>query len=268
MPQGHFSDLVSADELRAVAAMDLPPRMERELARVNRLLDTQRTMPAKLEALAEVIERTFRNCDSVSIALVVEEQAVTAAASSALAIEADLVQYGYNQGPCLLSVRRRSAVRIDVLGEDERFEHFAPGAIEQGVESVLSVPLWWAGSVVGSINLYSGTRCAFDDGTIDQLRPLCEYAASVIARSPLYAATLDLIDGLAEAITESADVEMGVGVLRETDQLSAEAAFDHLRSLALGSGLSMAEVAREVIAIRREIAGLTFDRNEGSDGPA
>ncbi len=103
----------------------------------------------------------LRGADAVSIGLVVQGSAVTSAASSQISIEADLVQYRYNEGPCIVTAQVRHPVRIDVLRQDEEVEHFAPGAVEIGVESVLSVPLLWAGDAVGSINLYSFDQKAF-----------------------------------------------------------------------------------------------------------
>src|SRR5688572_1900178 len=121
--------------------MELSEPIRSRIEMVNRVLQTQRTLPAKLEAVAEVLARVIDGCDSVSIALVVEGRITTAASSSQLAVEADLVQYDNHEGPCLASVANAQTIRIDLLPQDERFEHFAPGAIEVGVESVLSVPL-------------------------------------------------------------------------------------------------------------------------------
>lgn len=73
--------------------MKLPKELLPQVERVNRLLATQQTMPHKLEAIAEVIERTVPGVDAAAVALVVEEATITGAASSQLAIEADLVQY-------------------------------------------------------------------------------------------------------------------------------------------------------------------------------
>ena len=186
--------------------MELPDQLRPHLDRVNRLALTQTTLPNKLEALAEVLKRTVPGCDAVSIALVVEEATVTGAVSSQLAVEVDLVQYAHDEGPCLTSMAERSPVRIDVLRQDERFEHFAPGAVELGVESVLSVPLVWTGDVVGSINLYSTEPNAFTDATLTKVAPIASYAAEVIGGSPLYAASLDLVEVDHDvALTESYD---------------------------------------------------------------
>ncbi len=230
--------------------MDLPAELRDDLERINRLLVTQRTMPAKLEAIAEILERTVPGCDSVSISLVVEESAVTGAASSQLAIEADLVQYGHDQGPCLTAAKDQSPVRIDVLQDDERFEHFAPGAIEKGVESVLSIPLLFEGTTVGSINLYSETPNAFTAEVTEQIAPFAEYAVEVIAHSPLYAASLDMVAGLVEVVDDAAQVEIAVGVLIFLRGMDQREAWEFLQRQAADTCSSLVETARHVMATR------------------
>jgi GAF domain-containing protein len=227
--------------------MELPGDLRQHVDRVNRLLATQNTMPAKLEAVAEILERTVPRCDAVSVAFVLEEAAVTGAASSQLAIEADIVQYAHNQGPCLTAVKKRSPVRIDVLRHDERFEHFAPGALELGVESVLSVPVLWMGSAVGSLNIYSYEPNAFTQATLDQVAPIADYAAEVIAHSPLFAASLDLVEGLVATVSETNDIETAVGFLLGMGCEDKQAALAALRSNALEAGISLVDAARRVI---------------------
>lgn len=239
--------------------MDLPPELWQQVERVDRLLTTQRTMPHKLEAIAEVIERTVAGVSSVSIALVVEESTVTGAASSQLAIEADLVQYGFNQGPCLVSVQAARSVRIDVLRQDERFEHFAPGAIELGVESVLSVPLLSSSRVVGSLNLYGTEPGAFDERTLEAVAPFAGYAAEVIAHSPLYAASLDLVEGLVLAVGDAEDVQVAIGLLLGAEAAdTTEEAWAELRRRALVAELSIVDLARRMVA--------AHEREHRSDG--
>jgi GAF domain-containing protein len=228
--------------------VELPEELRQHIDRINRLLATQNTMPNKLEAIAEVIERTIPGADAVSIALVVGDATVTGAASSRIAVEADLVQYGHNQGPCITSVRKQTPVRIDVLRQDERYDHFAPGALEVGVESVLSVPIFWAGDVVGSVNLYSREPRAFSGATLGQLAPVVEYAAEVISHSPLYAETLGLVEGLVATVADADDIQLAIGILLGRGVASEEAAWSVLRADALRAGEPIADTARRVIS--------------------
>lgn len=229
--------------------MELPDEVRHRLDRVNRLLATQRTMPNKLEAVAEILERTVPDADAVSIALVLEDAAVTGAASSQLAIEADLVQYGWNEGPCLLAVQERRPVRIEIMEHDERFAHFAPGAVELGIRSSYSVPLLWDGDVVGSINLYSRRSDAFDVDLASQLDPIAGYAAEVIAGSPLYAESLGLVEGLSGMLADNDAVHTVVGLLRGTGRAAdEEEALQVLERRAAALGCSVADAAWGILA--------------------
>ena len=226
--------------------MELPELLRPHLDCVNRLVATQTTLPSKLEAIAEVIERTIPGCDAVSIALVVEESTVTGAVTSQLAVEVDLVQYAYNQGPCLTAVAERTPVRIDMLRQDERFEHFAPGAIALGVESSLSVPVIWAGDVVGSLNIYSTKPNAFTDATLDDVAPIADYAAQIIGTSPLYAASLDLVEGLIASVNDTDDIQIAIGLLIGIGTATEAEAWAILRDRALKTGRSITATARQI----------------------
>ncbi len=227
--------------------MDLPPELEEQIARLNRRLADQRTLPAKLEAIAEVLERTVRNCDAVSVSLQVDEATVTGATSNQVALEVDLVQYKFNEGPCLTAAAQGIVVRIDLLAEDERYEHFAPGAIELGVRSVLSIPLRVGAAVVGTCNLYSYDAEAFPPELEHELEPITSYAAELIAHSLVYAESIDLIEGLVTVSREREVVAMCIGFLQASRSVSDREAWDVLRKEAATRGLSLFHAAQEIL---------------------
>ncbi len=103
---------------------------------------------------------------------------------------------------------------------------------------------------MGALNLYSHTPSAFDGRTHEAVRPLADYAAEVISTSPLYAYTLEMVDGLVESMETQAIIAEATGVIMATEQLSSEEALDRLRSLAFTSGESMRTVADWVIQER------------------
>ena len=158
------------------------------------------------------------------------------------------MQYETGQGPCLAAVEESHIVRIDLLDRDSRFTHFAPGALDLDLESVLSMPLPVGNSVVGALNLYSRLPHAFDSESERLARPLAEYAAEMISTSPLYAYSLEMVDGLVESLESQAIVSQATGIIMATESRSSEEALDQLRSVALASGKSMRAVADLVIA--------------------
>lgn len=227
--------------------MDLPEEVVRDITRLNELFRAQRTLTDKLEAISEMVRDLVPGCDAVSVSLTVEESAFTGGATSQLAIEADLVQYRTGEGPCLDAAAQQATIRIDALAYDERYEHFAPGAVEAGVESSLSVPLFSDGHAVGSLNLYSRTREAFTDGVPDRIADQVAYAGRLIGRSPFYAASVDTLARLAEVAQQTARVEIAVGMLIFAGGLTPDAAWERLRDLADLDGTSIVEYARSLI---------------------
>jgi GAF domain-containing protein len=158
-----------------------------------------------------------------------------------------MVQHRDGEGPCPSAVDEASTIRIDLLSHDERFEHFAPAAIEIGVESVLSIPLVTGGAVAGSMNLYSSKPGAFTDEDPEQVAPLRDYATSLIATSPLYRSTVHLIERLVEVVDDSAQVDIAVGVLIIRQDMTVPEAWEHLSGLAAASGTSIVATARRLV---------------------
>jgi GAF domain-containing protein len=77
-------------------------------------------------------------------------------------LELDLVQYDTAEGPCLTALGGQT-VRFAVLEKSERFPHFAIGAADQRIRSVLSTPIRNDDDIIGSLNLYSRQPDGFDE---------------------------------------------------------------------------------------------------------
>lgn len=227
---------------------ELPEVSVEKLSRVTKLLRTQRTLPAKLEAVVAMVKATIPGCDAAGITLLIEGVPTTSAVTERLAVEVDLIQYETGEGPCLAAIRDSNVVRIDVIESDIRFSRFAPGSLALGINSVLSVPLVARGDVVGALNVYGHQADAFDADTQEALRPMADYAAEAIARSPLYAYSLDMVEGLVETLESRALIAQATGVLMANERLTSEQALDRLRELALEKGEAMRTVAEWVLA--------------------
>ena len=226
---------------------NLPPDTVERLSRVTRLLKTQRTLPAQLEAVVDIVKRTVPTCDAAGIVLLVDGEPTSIAVTDRLTVEIDLVQYQTGEGPCLAAMNEGDIVRLDILERDSRFTRFAPGALDRGLHSVLSTPLEANGRPVGALNMYSVRPNAFDDRTSEAVRPMVEYAGQAIGSSPLYAYSLDMVDGLVEDLESRALIEQATGVLMANQEDTSTGALGQLRDLAMRSGESMRTVAEWVI---------------------
>lgn len=238
---------------------ELPPKAIEKLARVTKLLRTQRTLPAKLETVVALAKETVPNCDAAGVALLIEGEPTSAAVSDRLTVEVDLVQYETGQGPCLAAIDESNLIRIDLLERDSRFTRFAPGALALDVNSVLSLPLVARGRTVGALNLYSRRENAFDAAAEEVARPFADHAAEVISTSPLYAYSLDMVEGLVESLETRALIGQASGVIMADEGRTGEEALDRLRALAMTSGESLRTVASWVLDERPRSPGSRHD---------
>jgi GAF domain-containing protein len=225
----------------------LPQESIERLSRVAKLLRTQRTLPARLEAVVAIAKRSIPNCDAAGISLFIEGEPTSVAVTDRLTVEVDLVQYQTGQGPCLAAMSESNIIRIDVLERDSRFTRFAPGALRADINSVLSIPLAAGDRTVGALNLYSHRPNAFNGRAEEAVAPLAEYAAEAITTSPLYAYSLDMVDGLVETLEARALIAQATGVLMANDGRTSHEAMDRIRELAMASGESMRTVAEWVL---------------------
>lgn len=229
---------------------DLPEASIRKLSRVTKLLRTERTLPARLEAVVAILKRTVAECHAAGITLLIEGEPTTSAVTDRLAVEIDLVQYETGGGPGLAAISDSHVIRMDVMERDARFAHFAPGSVALDINSVLSIPLAVRAGTVGALNIYSHLSHAFDARTEEVVQPMADYAAEVISTSPLYAYALDMVDGLVETLESQAIIAQATGVVMATEQRTTEEAFGRLRELAMVSGESMRTVADWVLEER------------------
>lgn len=212
---------------------DLDP----QLAQVDVLARGDAVIRAKLEMLADLIVRIVPGCDSASVAIVLEGRSLTAAVTDHVALEIDLLQYQRAQGPCLDAVEGPGqVVRVDFIDNASAYQRIAPGALDVGVRSVLSVPLRHAGAAIGSLNLYSRSPGGFDDSSERAAVPFAECASIAIVEAPVLAAAIDLVGGVVAVMEDASVVEQAVGMVMHTSACTAEAARQSIARLAPAYG--------------------------------
>ena len=229
-------------------APELPEPADDEFSlrseRLVRALWMERGLMGRLEAVTALSKRLVDGCDAAGVALQIHGEARSLATTDRVVLEVDLVQYATGEGPCLAAMAEGRSIRIDVLEDDERWEHFAPGALDRGVESVLSLPIQAeAGTTVGALNLYSKAAGAFDVEAERSGQVLADYAGEVIRTSPLYAYSLDLVDEILDELATSELVNTAVGLLMERTRVDSETALHRLSDDAGRHRMTLREAA-------------------------
>ena len=245
----------------------MPEGFAAKLERVRWALEKDHGFIGRLEAVAALARRVIADCDGAGISAVAHGRAWSVAASDDVVLEVDLVQYDTGEGPCLDAIRRAQAIRLDVARSTDTYPHFAPGAIDAGIQSVLSTPAVRDGHVVGALNLYSQSAGVFDDGEAASLaEKFAAYAAETIVTSPLYAYSIDLVNEVVEGLGTAEMVGEAVGIMCARVGYGRDEALADLAESARLRGESLRDAAEWVIR-ERHVSSSCSEDAAGADGP-
>jgi GAF domain-containing protein len=204
------------------------------------------TLKADLERLSGVACRIIERCSGASVSMLVEGEPTTVAVTDRVSLELDLVQYEDGDGPCIAALGGEM-IRIGYLARDERFPHFAQGAADRRVQSVLSTPAIDHGQVVGSLNVYSRHVDAFDDRARDMALVMAAEIAHALVRSAVLSTARTTRDRLQERHDETILVGRAEGVLIALQECSLAQAHDLIRNAAHSNGEQLRATAERIL---------------------
>jgi len=205
------------------------------------------SLKGDLETLSRVACRMIARCSGASVSMLVEGEPTTVAVTDRVALHLDLVQYEADDGPCIAALGGEM-IRIGYIAADERFPHFARGAADRRVQSVLSTPAIDHGEVVGSLNVYSHQRDAFDEQAHDTALVMAAEVAHAVVRSVTLSTARLTRDRLQEQHDEVTLVSRAQGVLMALHDCSTAQADDLIRNAADSNGERLVTTAQRILA--------------------
>ena len=216
----------------------------------NRLLDAARRMADGLSP--SDLDHTLRQITSAAVEVLPNVQyssitvrhadgrLVTAAPTDDLLLRIDAKQYELQEGPCYEAATETGFVISSNLGADERFPHYGPAAVDEGIRAQVGVRLFDTKNSQGALNLYSTHVGAFDD--IETLSGLFAHQAGVAI------AYAQHVENLEEAVKTRTTIGQAVGIVMERYKLDDERAFAFLARLSQQRNVKLRVVAEEIIA--------------------
>ncbi|MGB3409837.1 MAG: GAF and ANTAR domain-containing protein [Microthrixaceae bacterium] len=221
--------------------------LARSLYRIAELLVTDRSLAADLQAAAELAVNTIDGCDACTVSVIVEGRPTTAAATDRVVVQMDLVQYEYDQGPCLDSARTGEVVSVEFVPSDERYPHLASAAHVAEFTAVVSVPVLLEGAEA-SVNLYSRARGGFTDDPSVAGRVVAAQVALALQRSSLLGEAGQLADELQQEGDRRTRIGQAQGMLAALYHCSMEQAQSLMDQASQDEGRSADEVARTILS--------------------
>jgi hypothetical protein len=207
------------------------------------------------EALAQVALKRVDGAASVSVTVHRHGVFRTEASTDIRALHADAIQYELRSGPCVDAIVQDTVYRPDDLLQDQRWPEFGRrAASELGMCSMLSYRLntdivdfggdgdGSGGGVVGGLNIYADHPAAFTGTAVETGLLLATHGALMVAAQKSRREAVQL----EQALGNSRDIGVAMGILMATHKITRAQAFDLLRITSQNTNRKLAEIAREV----------------------
>lgn len=219
--------------------------LERNLAILARSLFQRGTVQGTLQLIVDLAVATVEGCDFAGVFLRIDGRVVTAAASDAVAVALDELQFATDEGPCLDAIREGGSRYAVDLDEDPRWLRFGPAAAEMGVRSAIAFRL--SGHTVSALNLYARFPAAF--GATDRAKGLifATLAGLAVDAAGDRADDLQRVANLHEALLTREIIGQAQGILIERERITGEQAFDVLRRASQHLNIKIRDVARTLV---------------------
>jgi GAF domain-containing protein len=201
-----------------------------------------------LDKIADLAKRTIPGADEVSVTLVRDKKAQTAAFTGEVALSLDEAQYELGYGPCLDASAASTTLFVPETADESRWPRWASRAVDSGVHSSLSVGLPVQERVTGALNIYATKPEAFDDDAITVAQTFAGYAAVALANAHLYDATATLAQQMQAAMDSRAVIEQAKGIIMGDRHCTADEAFRILMKISQDSNRKLRDVAAALVA--------------------
>lgn len=249
------ADLASEAEWATRHSAELSGRadLRHSLDQLSRLSTGRTNLKDTLTTVAQLAVNAIPGADAAGLTLLQEGRADTMVTTSRFAADVDVVQYGLGQGPCVDAVTSGLTVKVDSLGSDKRWLLFGSQAARLNLHSVLSLPLFSADGVVGSMNIYAHAKRAFTDESVAIGELFSVPAAQAVQNAQVLAQTHRLAADLHNALSTRAVIDQAIGVLIGGGGANADEAVASLQSLSRSEHQQLVVVAQKVVdqAVRR-----------------
>lgn len=173
--------------------------------------------------------------------------AYTVAASDDLAAQADEIQYGADEGPCLHALRSGRIVEVVDLEEDGRWCRYREHALRLGIASSLSLPMTVDGETVGALNLYATHPGAFTETARRHAVAFADQATAALTVMLRHADQALLHQQLTDAMASRSVIDQALGVLMGQQRCTATEAFALLRQASQHRNRKLRDVAVDII---------------------
>lgn len=216
-------------------------------ASLSQLVYADRPLADTLKRVAVLATHALSGTPEVSLTLIEDERAWTAATSGSVALELDGTQYDTASGPCLDAARCGETITVTMNGRDQPYPEFRQAARRQGVTHTMSIGFSTGDQVTGAMNIYNSTGRTFGDDSDRIAKAFAVCAGIVLANVDRYRLAAARASNLEIALLSRAPIEQAKGILMTQHRCSSEEAFKILLRLSQNQNVKLRVIAQNLV---------------------
>jgi GAF domain-containing protein len=210
------------------------------LAEAARSLQRRESPQQVMDDIVNLASTMVPGVDEATITMVHNDRhCYSAAATSELASDFDVLQDETGEGPCLDAIWRQETVRVDDLGNDPRWPVLGPRAAERGIGSMLCFQLFVHRDTLGALDLLAYSKSAFTDESEHVGLLLASHAA-------IAAADAQHLENVTSALVNRDVIGQAKGILMERFKITSDQAFTVLARVSQDTNRKVAAVAEDL----------------------
>src|SRR4051794_30813731 len=193
-----------------------------------------------MDGVVNLARAMVPGADEATIPMVGKDRhCYSAAATSALARDFDVLQDETGEGPCLDAIWQQETVRVDDLATDPRWPVLGPRAAERGAGSMLCLQLFVHRDTLGALDLLAHAPWAFTDESEHVGLLLASHAA-------IAAADAQHFEDVSSALVTRDIIGQAKGILMERFKITSEEAFAVLARVSQDTNRKVSAIAEDL----------------------
>ncbi len=221
-------------------------RTREALDGLARLLLAEENTQSVLQRVVDLARQVVPAGAEVSVTVLRDERATTAAFTGDRARQLDEAQYGSGFGPCLEAALGGQFIEITDARTESRWPDYLPIFLQFGALSSLAVPVP-AAQLAAALNVYAPVTRAFSDEHREAVAQLAAYAAVALSNLDALQDARDQAENLRAAMESRAAIEQAKGILIERFKLTPDQAFRLLTAVSMDTNRKVRDLAEQLV---------------------
>jgi GAF domain-containing protein len=186
------------------------------------------------------------------VTLKLARKTATVAGSTERAIHLDRIEQGVGEGPCIAALKAGAPVLLADVHTDPRWPTYQERLIEEGIHSVLGVPLKLGQNAAAVLNFFAPATGIFTEATISEAASFADVAGSAVRLAVRVGTAENAADDLSAAMMSRTAINIACGIIMAQNTCSQSEAMSILMKVSSHRNQKLRDVADEIV---RKVSG-------------